>query len=98
VERTRNGRTLTRPNYPLDEIEGAIARPAVRRLIRLMEFRHRHPAFNGTFRLEKSPEDHMVLAWSDGSDEAIASVDLRNYDTRITYTDPASKKRKEMKI
>ncbi|MFZ7126229.1 MAG: sucrose phosphorylase [Desulfobacterales bacterium] len=98
VERTRNGRNINRHNYTLDEIEGDIERPAVRRVIRLMEFRNRHPAFNGKFRLEKSPEDHMVLAWSDGSDEAIASVDLRNYDTRITYTDPDSKKRKEMKI
>jgi sucrose phosphorylase len=94
VERTQSGRNINRHNYDLDEIESAIQKTVVERLLKLMEFRNTHPAFAGAFRVEDTPEDQLVLAWQDGGHHAMARVDLNTYRVDIDSSDPYSGKRR----
>jgi sucrose phosphorylase len=91
VERTQLGRNINRHNYSLEEVRSAVAKPVVRRLLRLMEFRNRHPAFNGQFTIEPSEENRLQLTWTHGPHRATAHVDLQDYRTEIRHTDPGGK-------
>ena len=87
VERTKNGRDINRHGYDLDEIDREMQRPVVQRLLRLMTFRSHYPAFNGTFRIESTPEDQISLTWRKGKFMTTLHVDLHSYATRIVYYD-----------
>ncbi|MBU0996098.1 MAG: sucrose phosphorylase [Proteobacteria bacterium] len=88
VEKTRNGRDINRHNFTLDEIDDAVKKPVVQRLIRLMEFRNTYPAFKGDFAIQPSPENKVVLTYTFKKYTAKADIDLHTYLTKITYTDP----------
>jgi sucrose phosphorylase len=88
VERTRNGRNINRHNYTLEEIETEIQKPVVRRLLRLMAFRSRYPAFGGKFSVDRSREDRLVLTWTKDIHRTEAEVDLASYRTVIRYHHP----------
>ena len=90
VERTQVGRNINRHNYSLEEIKASVQKPVVQRLLKLMEFRNTHPAFNGSFSIEPSPENTVVLKWNNGTHQATAIVDLQDYNTEIRYSDPIS--------
>lgn len=98
VERTKNGRDINRHSYGLDEIETEMQQPVVRRLLKLMAFRNSHPAFNGAFRVEESPENRLVLSWENGPDTATARIDLNTYAVSIDHTDPRSGKRQRLHV
>jgi sucrose phosphorylase len=51
-EATGDRRALNRHNYSYAEIEAALRRPVVRRILRLIRLRNDHPAFAGEFALE----------------------------------------------
>ncbi len=90
VEKTKLGRNINRHNYALDEIDSAIQKQPVRRLLRLMEFRNRYPAFNGDFEIGDSAAGKMTLSWTLANLKATAHIDLVDYQTRIEYVDPES--------
>jgi sucrose phosphorylase len=92
VERTKNGRDINRHNYTLDEIEGAIQKPVVQRLLKLMEFRNSYPAFDGQFVIKEAPDDHLELAWTQAPYHATAHIDLNTYVSEITYYDHIRRK------
>lgn len=98
VEETKVGRNINRHNYSLEEVESAFQKPVVKRLLKLMEFRNTHPAFDGSFDIESSPEHHMRLRWTNGSHEARAFIDLQDYKTRIEYTDPHTLKKQSFAV
>jgi len=98
VERTQNGRDINRHAYDLDEIESAMQQPVVERLMELMQFRNSHPAFDGAFRIEETPEDQLSLAWQNGGHHATARVDLNNYTAHIECSDPYSGKRRRWTV
>ena len=85
VEATRNGRDINRHNYSLDEISREIEKPVVRRLLDLMKFRNNYPVFDGTFVIEESPDDQLVLSWYNDPYRATAHVDLATYRSEIRY-------------
>lgn len=85
VELTKNGRDINRHNYSLEEIDTEIQRPVVKRLLDLMTFRNRYPAFNGDFHVQDTPEDQLKLTWKNDAFEATAHIDLNTYDTHIRY-------------
>ena len=87
VEFTKNGRDINRHSYSLDEIAADIGKPVVRRLLRLMEFRNRYPAFDGTFVIEEAPDDQLALSWLNNPYRATARIDLNTYKSVITYYD-----------
>ncbi|HUV49504.1 MAG TPA: sucrose phosphorylase [Anaerolineae bacterium] len=88
VEQTHLGRNINRHNYDLDEIDMEIQKPVVQRLLKLMKFRNTYPAFNGIFKVEDSPENRLILTWTDNQSRAKAFINLDNYNTKITYYDP----------
>ncbi len=90
VEKTKLGRNINRHNYALDEIDSAIQKQPVRRMLRLMEFRNRYPAFNGDFEIGDSAAGKMTLSWTLANLKATAHIDLVDYQTRIEYVDPES--------
>ena len=87
VELTRNGRDINRHNYSVEEIDLAIKRPVVQRLLRLMKFRSSHPAFNGELTLGETPDDELEIIRTDGKDRASVHINLRTYEAQVTYTD-----------
>ena len=76
VERTGEGRAINRHDYTTEEIEVALARPVVQRILELVRLRRDHPAFDGE--LEVSVEDNALLrmTWFSGADVAELVADL----------------------
>ncbi len=76
VRRTGDGRAVNRHDYSRSEIDGALDRPVVRRLLELVRLRNTHPAFDG--RLETVEADGAVLrmAWRNGDSALSLEVDL----------------------
>src|SRR5690606_12920170 len=66
LERTGVGRDINRHYYTPSEIEAALARPVVARLLDLIRLRSSHEAFDGTFELAESPDHVLDLAWRRG--------------------------------
>jgi sucrose phosphorylase len=85
VERTKNGRNINRHNYSLEEIEKEITKPVVRRLLRLMKFRSRYPAFNGKCTIIETPEDRLAISWEKGSYRTNLEIELSDYRTTIRF-------------
>jgi sucrose phosphorylase len=98
VEKTKYGRNINRHNYDLEEIDEAIQKPVVRRLMRLMKFRNSYPAFNGEFFILDSPENQVVLKWTFEKYRAVAKVDLDTYENRIEYYDVEVAHSKEIRF
>lgn len=90
VESTQQGRNINRHNYTLEEIQTEVRKAPVQRLLRLMEFRNHYPAFNGNFKIHKSPDHQIILSWEKGKYRTLAHIDLKDYRTRITYHDPVA--------
>lgn len=86
VERMRNGRFINRHNFCLAEVKEAFEKPVVQRLLRLMRFRSSHPAFNGELTIADTPDDRIELIWTYMDSRATASIDLRTYETRVSYS------------
>ena len=92
VELTKNGRDINRHNYSLEEIDAAVRRPVVGRLMRLMEFRSSYPVFDGEFFVEEAKAEHrLAMMWQKEALQATLHVDLQTYNARITYYDPEKK-------
>ncbi len=87
VEKTRNGRDINRHGYTLQEIDREMKRPVVARLLKLMEFRNSHPAFDGDFRLvHSSGEGQLEILRTKGSDGARLTADMKSRTFRIFVT------------
>jgi sucrose phosphorylase len=70
------GRDINRHYYTATELREQLARPVVRSLLTLLRFRNSHAAFNGTFRIEASTAQQLVLVWTQDGDFARLTVDL----------------------
>ncbi len=76
VRRTGDGRAINRHDYTLDEVETALDRPVVNRLIELIRLRNTHPAFEGEMCVETESDHSIRLRWKHGSAELALEVDL----------------------
>ena len=61
--RTGVGRDINRHYYTADEIETALRRPLVQKLIELIRLRNTHPAFAGQFHVYVPVENQIRLQW-----------------------------------
>jgi sucrose phosphorylase len=78
------GRDVNRHRYSPAEVDNALDRPVVRRLVELLHWRSTEPAFDGKFELLES-EDHVVaVRWSSPVSTITATVDLRSAEVTIT--------------
>ena len=92
VERTKLGRNINRHNYGLREIEVALERPVVQRLLALLRFRATHPAFavSGSMTVE-TPEPQLLRVRREYEGHlAILEADLASKTFRISKTDAAA--------
>lgn len=75
VEGTGEGRAINRPDYSRAEIDRALQKPVVQRLLRLIRFRNDHPA-TGPLRVLDSGDGALCLAWHSDSTACTLDVSL----------------------
>jgi len=85
VLKTGEGREINRHNFTLDEIDQAVSKPVVQRLMKLIRFRNQYPAFDGIFNVSESEDNQIVLSWEKDNSCCILKVDLNTYSTLISY-------------
>ncbi len=83
VARTGEGRAINRHDYTPAEIEAALARPVVRRLLDLIRLRNTHPAFEGELAVEVDGRGGLVMRWQFGAWECSLEVDLSAGTSRV---------------
>ncbi|MEJ2011710.1 MAG: sucrose phosphorylase [Anaerolineales bacterium] len=85
AERSGEGRDINRHNFSLSEIESALNRDVVQRLLKLIRFRNEYPGFNGEFHVLDSKENKLVMRWDSGEKACTLFVDLKTYRAEIEY-------------
>jgi sucrose 6(F)-phosphate phosphorylase len=86
VERTGERRAINRHDYTVEEIEEAVERPVVQRLMKLIRLRNEHPAFRGDFRVLPSGDREVHLEWQNAGDRCTLALDLDSYRAMIEFT------------
>ncbi|MFO7531201.1 MAG: sucrose phosphorylase [Candidatus Limnocylindrales bacterium] len=76
VQRTGDGRAVNRHDYSEAEVEAALERPVVRRILELVRLRKEHPAFGGELAVTLEDSARMRLGWSHGHDSVELVVDV----------------------
>jgi sucrose 6(F)-phosphate phosphorylase len=76
VARTGEGRAINRHDFTLPEIEAALQRDVVRRLLELVSLRATHPAFSGRLEVEAPTATSLRLRWTRERDVCQLDVDL----------------------
>ncbi len=84
VERTGEGRAINRHDYTSGEIESALDRPVVRRIVDLVRLRNTHPAFDGDLLVEAADDHSVRLRWQHGHDELSLDVDFDGGSAVVT--------------
>ena len=85
VKGTGEGREINRHNFTLSEIEEALQKEVVQRLIKLIEFRNEYPAFDGEFKVLESDANKIHLRWRKEEKECTLLVDLEKGLSVIDY-------------
>jgi sucrose phosphorylase len=93
--RTGDGREINRHNFSAAEVDAAVRKGVVRRLMRLIELRNEHPAFNGNFQVLGSAPDVLRLGWLKGDQLCVLDVDFQSMRVRVTATDPRERRQAE---
>jgi sucrose phosphorylase len=76
VEETGDGRAINRHNYSRSELDAALDRPVVERLLELIRLRNSHPAFDGTLEVEASDRGRVALTWRNEGSSCALDVDV----------------------
>ena len=83
LSRTGVGRDINRSHFSRGEIESALQRPVVQRLLALIRLRNLHPAFGGRFELRESGPAVLSMAWRAGDDEVSLEIDFGTLEHRL---------------
>ena len=73
---TGEGRAINRHDYTTDEIQVALDRSVVRRVVDLVRLRNTHPAFDGDLVVEADDGHSLRLRWQRDDDELTLDVDF----------------------
>jgi len=85
VKLTGEGREINRHIYTLDEIKDSLEKPVVKRLLKLIDIRNNHVAFDGKFSFEESLENIIKLTWNKDEDFISLNIDLESFESTIEY-------------
>jgi sucrose 6(F)-phosphate phosphorylase len=85
VLKTGEGREINRHNFTAGEIDEAVNKPVVQRLMNLIRFRNQYPAFNGVFSVSETQADMIVLSWEKDDSFCVLKVDMNTFATHISY-------------
>jgi sucrose phosphorylase len=91
VTLTGEGREINRQNFSVAEIEKAVQKPVVQRLLKLIRFRNEFPAFNGEFSVHDSPDTEIHLSWEMDEKSCSLHIDLATFSSEIRFQDDAGK-------
>jgi len=83
VERTGEGRAINRHDYTAAEIEAALERPVVRRILDLVRLRKEHPAFAGELEVTREDASLIRLTWTHGQDFVELTADVLTGETAL---------------
>jgi hypothetical protein len=64
VVATGDGRAINRHNYTVEEVEAAIQRPVVQRIMNLIRLRNTEPAFSGQLDVTVVDAHTIRMTWS----------------------------------
>lgn len=87
VMKTGEGREINRHNFTLGEIEQAVKKTVVQRLLKLIRFRNDYAAFDGEFEVLDTAADEVRLAWRKDDKRCTLIVDLNSSRSVIDYVD-----------
>ena len=76
MARSGDGRAINRHDYSADEVERALGRPVVARLLELIRLRNTHPAFDGSLSVETVGGSRLLLTWRSGQSSCSLDVDV----------------------
>lgn len=89
MKKTGDGRAINRHNFSVEEIEQALQKSVVQRLLKLIRFRNEYPAFDGEFAVLDTDDDSLSLRWTQDEKMCQLRLDLKTYRTVIDYIDDA---------
>jgi sucrose 6(F)-phosphate phosphorylase len=87
VARTGERRAINRHDYTQEEVEHALSRPVVQRLMKLIRFRNEYPAFGGQFEVLPGSARKVRLRWEKDKQQCTLVVDLDSYRSVIEFWD-----------
>jgi sucrose phosphorylase len=91
AKKSGEGRDINRHNFTRSEIEQALSRDVVQRLLALIRFRNEHPAFDGGIHVFDTGEKEIQLVRKYGAASCSLHIDLNTMQTVINYTDTDGK-------
>jgi sucrose phosphorylase len=80
------GRDINRHYYQTGEVEAALQKPMVKKLLEMIRLRNTHPAFSGSFTAGSDAPHKLELNWEHGADRAHLSLDLAKASATIEFT------------
>jgi sucrose phosphorylase len=86
LARTSVGRDINRHYYTLDEVEAALKKPVVRRLIEIIRLRNAHAAFGGEASVKSMAPHALTITWKLGKDWVQLNVDFAKHCAVIEYS------------
>ena len=92
LKKTGGGRDINRRYYTKEQAEEAFMQPVVQKLLRMMELRNTHPAFDGELRILDSDPYTLSVCWSKEQEWAQLDADLRTKEWKIVYTEQGKEK------
>ncbi len=96
LKKTDVGRNINRHAYSVTEIQQALQRPVVKRLMKILAIRNNHPVFDGgTFSCAHTAHT-LTFTWKDHHHTLRATVNIKTMVVKITYTDPSTHKQKTL--
>jgi sucrose 6(F)-phosphate phosphorylase len=90
IKRAADGRAINRHDFTNEEIDQALKRPVVQRILRLIRLRHSHPAFDGAFRVEPLTTTSLHFHWERDENTCDLEVDLDSGRCVVTARDGRS--------
>jgi len=86
LNRSNVGRDINRHYFDEKELNQALNRKVVQKLIKLIEFRNTHPAFQGKFHFASTDSENLNLCWTSEKESVELSIDFNKLNFLITYS------------
>ena len=86
LARSGVGRDINRHYYTPAEVEAALTKPVVRKLLEIVHLRNSHPAFGGTCTVDSPTKHLLTLTWKHAEEWARLHFDLARPSAVIEYS------------
>ena len=85
MKETGDGREINRENFSIEEVEESLNKNVVKRLLELIRFRNKYPAFDGAFTIIESDQESINLRWENNQSIFTLFVSLKSGKAKIDY-------------